>query len=340
MRRHIRRQRKRFNKGGLMSKSLTAERSIEFGAIDSTPSLVQQAAKQRRQPIRPMRAFNPGLFISRVFAALFAAATVLAVLIGWMMRDENYLSPETGLGYWLGIAGSTAMVLLLLYPLRKRVQWMRALGSVKFWFRLHMMLGVIGPVLILYHANFRLGSTNSNIALITMLVVAISGLVGRYLYGKVHRSFDGRKSEIENLVTDVRSQIAQFGEEAPVSAQFAEDLKQFAENSLRPASSAIAGIGHFIVFGVRASKFHRRLGATIKLELDKEAKQQKWSRSQRRNSRRSVDTFLADYVTCLRRAVTFKAFERMFALWHVLHLPLFLLLILAATLHIAAVHIY
>jgi hypothetical protein len=327
-------------KGGLMSKSIAAERSIEFVAIRQPPSLEEQTANRRRQPIRSQRAFSLGLFISRVFAVFFTAATIAALLFGWKMRDENYLSPETGLGYWLGIAGATSMMLLLLYPVRKRVQWMRTFGSVKFWFRVHMMLGIIGPVLILYHANFKLGSTNSNIALITMLVVATSGLVGRYLYGKVHRSFDGRKSEIESLVADVRSQIAQFGEESPLTAQFAEDLTVFADRSLRPASSAIAGIWNFILFGLRASEFRRRLSAAIKSVVEKEAAQQKWSRSQRRNSRKSVDKFLAEYEACVRSAVTFKAFERMFALWHVLHLPLFILLILAATLHIAAVHIY
>lgn len=323
-----------------MSEAIAAERPVEFSEFGRSSSLGEQAVIRARQPIALRRIFSPGLFVSRVFPAMFAAVTIFAIVVGWMISDENYLTPETGLGYWLGVAGATAMILLLIYPLRKRVQWMRTLGSVKFWFRLHMMLGVIGPVLILYHANFRLGSTNSNIALITMLVVAASGLVGRYLYGKVHRSFDGRRAEVSTLVADVRSKIARLGKENALTAQFADQFHEFADRSLRPASSAIGAIGDFIFFGIRASRFRRRLGASIKSVLDKEAKQQKWSRSQCRNARKSVDTLLADYEAVVRNALTFKAFERMFALWHVLHLPFFFLLVVAATLHIAAVHIY
>jgi hypothetical protein len=62
---------------------------------------------------------------------------------------------------------------------------LRTFGSVVFWFRLHMTLGLIGPTLILFHANFRLGSLNSNVAMFAMLLVAASGIVGRYLYRKI-----------------------------------------------------------------------------------------------------------------------------------------------------------
>ena len=77
------------------------------------------------------------------------------------------------------------MLALLLYPLRKHVPWMRGAGSVShFGFDSHMALGLIGPTLILYHANFGLGSANSNVALWSMLIVAGSGLVGRFFYAK------------------------------------------------------------------------------------------------------------------------------------------------------------
>ena len=80
--------------------------------------------------------------------------------------------------------------------MRKRLASLKILGSVSAWSRIHMMLGVIGPALILLHANFKLGSLNSNVALLAMLTVAGSGLVGRYLYSRIHLAFTGggRKS--------------------------------------------------------------------------------------------------------------------------------------------------
>jgi hypothetical protein len=38
--------------------------------------------------------------------------------------------------------------------------------------------------------------------------------------------------------------------------------------------------------------------------------------------------------------VEFAAFERLFSLWHALHLPLFLMLLVAGVVHVVAVHVY
>ena len=47
-----------------------------------------------------------------------------------------------------------------------------------------MGLGIIGPIFILYHCNFQLGAVNSNVALWSMLTVAGSGVVGRFLQNR------------------------------------------------------------------------------------------------------------------------------------------------------------
>ena len=73
--------------------------------------------------------------------------------VAWRVRGEQHLTAESGVGYALGIVGSVMMLLLLLYPLRKKIKFMRHLGSVRHWFRVHMMLGILGPALILIHGN-------------------------------------------------------------------------------------------------------------------------------------------------------------------------------------------
>ena len=60
------------------------------------------------------------------------------------------------------------MLVLLLYSLRKRYTWLRFLGPTPSWFRFHMVLGILGPLCILYHSNFTTGATNSNVALFAM----------------------------------------------------------------------------------------------------------------------------------------------------------------------------
>jgi hypothetical protein len=99
----------------------------------------------RRSP--PKASGNaPGL-ATQLPSLAFAAVVAAALIYGWQMRDEDYLTPESGVGYWLGIGGVSAM-LLLGYPLRKRLTGLQILGSVTGWFRVHMRLGVIAPALI------------------------------------------------------------------------------------------------------------------------------------------------------------------------------------------------
>src|SRR5205814_2919423 len=67
------------------------------------------------------------------------------------------------------------------------------------WFRFHMVLGIGGPLCILYHCNFSTGATNSNVALFSMLTVAGSGIIGRYIYAHIHNGLYGRKLEFGEL---------------------------------------------------------------------------------------------------------------------------------------------
>jgi hypothetical protein len=87
-------------------------------------------------------------------------------------------------GYALGIAGGSAMLLLLLYPARKRVPRLAFLGSTRRWFQIHMVLGIAGPLLVLFHSNFTLGATNSNVALFCHARRSGQRVFGRYFYAQ------------------------------------------------------------------------------------------------------------------------------------------------------------
>jgi hypothetical protein len=113
--------------------------------------------------------------------ALIAA---LLCLLGWFLPLSDYLTPKSGVGYWMGIVGASMMLLLLTYSLRKRyrfLDWTPPLGK---WFNLHIFLGLYGPLLILYHCGYHLGAFNSNMALWSMITVAVSGVIGRFLYNR------------------------------------------------------------------------------------------------------------------------------------------------------------
>ena len=118
---------------------------------------------------------------------------------GYRFPTEQYITPQTGVGYALGIIGGSAMLLLLRLSGAQARPGAAFLGTTKRWFQAHMVLGIVGPVLVLFHSNFSLGATNSNVALACMLVVSGSGLFGRYFYTRIHHGLHGRKASLAEL---------------------------------------------------------------------------------------------------------------------------------------------
>jgi hypothetical protein len=279
-------------------------------------------------------------WLGRIPSLTVTVACLAALWIGWAARNEGHLTPEKGTGYWLGIAGGVAMLLLLLYPFRKRVAFLRYIGSVSAWFKIHMLLGLLGPILILYHANFKLGSTNSNVAMISMLTVAISGIAGRYLYGKIHLGLYGRRAAIGDVLADAESWQQTLGDDLPQAKEIQALLTAFSNDATSPRGSIGASTLVLLALPWRARRCRRQVLARANEMIAGQALQQGWSRWARGRQRSLVRGHLKQYFSAVKRAAAFAVFERLFALWHVLHLPLFILLILTATLHVIAVHTF
>lgn len=279
--------------------------------------------------------------VARNVPAFAVVLVSLIILVGWLARGEEYLTPEGGLGYWLGIAGSAAMLTLLIYSFRKRNKAARVIGSVRFWFRTHMLLGVIGPLLILFHANFRLGPPNSNVALFAMLTVAASGVVGKYIYGKIHMGLHGRRARARELLAEAADLKRYLGEDAEVGAFIVNELNAFSSSIANEArATVLTSLWGGAVLAVRARRMRTRLISQSQRLLRIEARTSGWSRRERRDRQRRVSEIVGLYAEAVVKAAELNFYERLFALWHVLHLPLFFLMLAAGLVHVWAVHQY
>ncbi len=279
--------------------------------------------------------------IARTTPVAVAVLVFVAILIGWLQSDEEYVVPENGLGYWLGIAGSVAMLALLTYSYRKRNKSKRVIGSVPTWFRVHMFLGVLGPVLIMFHSNFRLGALNSNVALFAMLMVATSGVIGRYIYGKIHMGLYGRKAEAQEILVDIESLRREFGQKTHIADPIFDELDAFGRQIIeRPTSNAIESLWFGGVQVVRARFLHARLRDQMRRLVENEGRTQGWSWWQRRRRFSELDEVVTIYFNALLKAAELRFYERLFNLWHLLHLPLFFLMVMAALVHVWAAHRY
>jgi len=270
---------------------------------------------------------------------LFLAVLTAVLAWGWAMRDTGYLTPEEGTGYWLGIVGASLMFTLVLYPMRKRLHFMRHWGAVRHWFRIHMVTGVVAPVMVLFHANFQTGSINGGVATAAMLVVAGSGLVGRYIYTKIHYGLYGRRADMIALREDAESAKGALTRRFAFAPQLGKRMAEVEDRVLRPRS-ALGRAWQMVHLGLSLNLGGRSLRRFIRPALRLRAKEMGWSRAELRRQRREADAFLEAYLRTVRRAVEFSFYERVFSMWHVLHFPLFLLLIGAGIVHVVAVHAY
>jgi hypothetical protein len=263
-----------------------------------------------------------------------AMACFAAVWLGMEFHTERFISPKTGWGYALGIAGGSLMLLLLMYSARKRAPWLAFLGTVQGWFQTHMVLGLVGPLLVLFHSNFSLGATNSNVALFCMLVVSVSGLFGRYFYGRIHVGFEGRKSDFNELRAELE-QIQQESDAAPYMSEIAMQLK-VGTLQMTEGLAAVPKVLRPPFIGARAHLLRWRLGRLI----DRRSREAPSAAAAGKLQRRRMRDLVARYIDAARKVVEFEAYERLFSVWHMLHLPLFFMLLLAGLVHVVAVHIY
>lgn len=285
-----------------------------------------QTAETRRQRGRALISlYRPR---ARGFLMLVAYLLVLTVIyLGWSNRVAQPLTAESGMGYALGIIGGSMMLLLLLYPLRKHLRIMRNLGPVKIWFRTHMLFGVLGPVFVLFHSGFQLGSLNSNIALFCMLVVASSGLVGRYFYIKIHHGLYGRQATLDELIR--HSALLQGSLQDMLSAYpaAAQQIETFEHQARQQPAGFGASLLKLISLGTHTWILYMSLWLHAPSDL---------SARDRRSTLRHVGARLES----IRKIADFQFYQRLFSIWHLLHFPLFLMLIVSGTVHVIAVHMY
>jgi hypothetical protein len=281
-----------------------------------------------------------GRILARFGAYLGFGAAALAALIGWLLRDYKILDADVGLGYVLGLVAVACMGGLLVYPLRKRFAFLRFLGPTKNWFRTHMFLGTLGPLAALYHCNFSTGSVNSRVALYAALLVAASGFVGRYIYSKIHLGLYGRRTDLKELLS--RIEIA--APAAARAAQFVPELTKRLVDFDRAVLVPPASLWACVVLPLRLSVLTRleywRLMAFARRELRAEALRSARLQRYGQSLERITREYIRNHLRQVRRVAEFVAYQRLFALWHVVHRPFFAILVIAAVIHVIAVHSY
>jgi len=131
---------------------------------------------------------------------LISLALVVAITAGYFAMTASVGVPAASslIGHLMGVVGFTLMLLTeTLYSLRKRAM-RRPRGSMRAWLRAHIVMGIVGPYLVLLHTAWTFQGLAGVLTLL-MLVVVGSGFIGRYIYTAVPRTADGAVIEAQEL---------------------------------------------------------------------------------------------------------------------------------------------
>lgn len=262
-----------------------------------------------------------------VLTTAYAAALAVILLYAWeglsyygtplieRPRHEDYwtLKPGGSRGHLLGIVGSSLMVVMLVYSVRKRTKALRGAGKLRDWLDFHIFCGVIGPLLVVLHSSFKVHGLVA-LSFWSMVVVALSGVLGRYLYLQIPRTRAGDQlslKEVEELNADLTGRLQEELGEEPL-----KELEALAAGGIAAGTPLLPLLLRMPLDGIRL----------------------RWRlRSFRTRHRGSAELTRAIRQKALlqRRLLLWNRLQELFHHWHVLHKPFAVVMYVFMILHIA-----
>jgi len=274
---------------------------------------------------------GPRLF-AVVLTALWAVLAFLALHAGWAyyltpLAERPYsdlhevFAPSGTIGLRFGVLGAAMMGGgVLLYGVRKRVAVLQRAGPLTYWLQFHIFLCTLGPFLVLLHTSFKFGGIVS-IAFWSMTTVVISGFFGRYVFVRIPKTINGRFRSLESIREQKAMLVQAIARDADLPVPVVERLTGLA------TFGTPRGFLHALVLAVRLDLSKRRQTRRIHKVLNGKPIPKK--------VRDWAITLLHEQLELEQQIVLLRPFQRMFRWWHLLHLPLAIVMLVIVAAHIA-----
>ena len=234
------------------------------------------------------------------------------------------LKPGGTLGRAFGIVGASLMTVMLLYSVRKRAKPLRKAGPLSVWLDFHIFCGVVGPLLVILHSSFKVQGLVA-LSFWSMIAVALSGVLGRYLYLQIPRTRAGDELTLAQVEDQRRELTRHLREDLQVPEEALRELDHIAQAGASPQAPLL-----LLLFRLPWSSavLRWRLGA-FRRRLHKEL------RDAPRPVLRQVMRAVRQKAMLERRLVLWSRLQQLFHYWHVFHKPFAIVMYLFMVVHIA-----
>ena len=251
-----------------------------------------------------------------VLALSAVAAAALAIWVfsdlgGWAyystpLRVRGYaaqhgmLKPSGSVSHMLGFIGLGMLTMPVIYSLRKKWSRLARAGSLATWLEVHICCGIVGPVLVTFHTAFKFNGIIS-VAYWSMVLVMLSGFVGRYWYVRIPKTIRGvqlTRDEIESRAALLTQHVADGGLSTGMLTRLVHQDK-----------------GH------RWSQWQLRRALVRDGVADSAA--------------RDLVQTLSERAILVRRLAYLERTKRLFSAWHLFHQPLVYIMFAVALVHVS-----
>ncbi len=260
-----------------------------------------------------------------VIAAIYAAVFLFfggrsyygtALKVRGYAPEHGLLRPSGHAGIFFGIVGLALICVTLIYAIRKKFRPKG--GNLKIWLEVHIFCGIVGPALITLHTSFKFNGLIS-VAYWSMVVVVLSGFVGRYLFVRIPKTLRG----VELSAADLEARVAEIRELLGSAGLSPQELARLEGRDASGRERARPGLVAGLLFGdlrgwFRSRRLARRLHeAGAEPELVHE-----------------TIGLVSERESLQRRIALLGRTKKLFDLWHVLHKPLVYVMLAIAALHV------
>jgi hypothetical protein len=264
-------------------------------------------------------------------AYLLAIAATLALLVYgfgyyWSSAEQRalssrhaYLKPSGTIGLRLGMFGVLLFLFIYLYPLRKKWVWLGRQGNSKRWLDIHVLLGLVTPVIVTFHSAFKFNGI-AGVAYWIMIVVLLSGVVGRYIYAQIPRNLNSAELSLREAQEQSLRLTTHLKNTGILSSRDIDGLLHLPDIREVASASVLGALCRMLLFDLG---FPLRVWRLRQKMLWSERRW--WSlvglgRGQNAVLERAIS--MAREQTLLAKKILFLSkSHRMLHLWHIIHRP-------------------
>lgn len=307
-----------------LSASVSASRSLRVEPPSVPPASPAKPKQRTGKSLTPVFIAIGVLFAGTAAGAGYyfapAADQVRSPLHAWL-RPSGYI------GQSAGILSLLIFIFLWLYPLRKKFRWLAWTGMMSRWLDVHVAVALVLPFLAAIHAAWRFDGV-IGLGYWSMIIVALSGIAGRYLYVHIPRGASGLELSAEEIAAERRQLM---GAVAATSGLPAAQVEAVLRSDPMPHEGA--GFLETIALMIRDDLERRRAARALR----RICAARPGGRRLDRRALREVVHLASREMALTQQARMLSATRNIFRFWHVVHRPFALTALVAVLVHVAVV---